>query len=144
VRGGAIPVLVWAGLLFVLFVGNWIWDAKTVNAAEAAFAAVIIFAAAFALWLARHESIRRGPPPPHTTVEASPSMSLGAVLAGLGVGSILFGIVWAQFLFFFGIGLFVVGLGRLAIELRSERASRRAMLDRAGAPAPTPREEVRR
>ena len=58
------------------------------------------------------------------------------------IRSILFGLVWAQFIFFFGIGLFVVGLGRLAIELRSERASRRAMVDRAA--APPAREEVRR
>jgi len=142
VRGGAIPVLAWAGLLFVLFVGNWIWDAKAVNAAEAAFSAVIIFAAAFALWLARHEAIRRGPPPPQRRIEASPSMSLGAVLAGLGVGAILFGLVWAQFIFIFGIGLLIVAIGRLAIEMRSERASRRAMLDHAA--APTAHEEVRR
>ena len=141
-RGGAIPVLAWAGLLFVLFVANWIWDAKAVNAAEAAFAALLIFAAAFALWLARHESIRRGPPPQRTTIQAAPSMSLGAVLAGLGVGAILFGLVWAQFIFFFGIGLLVVAGGRLAVEMRSERASRRAMSDRARTPAVE--EEVRR
>ncbi len=141
-RGGAIPVIAWGTLLLVLFIGNWIWDGKAVNAAEAAFASLIIYSAALGLWLARRESVRRGPPPPRTRIEASPSMSLGAVLAGIAVGSILFGLVWAQFLFIFGIGLLVVAVGRLVLEVRSERESRRAMTDRAGAP-PVDREAQR-
>ncbi len=130
-RGGAIPVIAWGTLLLVLFIGNWIWDAKAVNAAEAGFASLIIYAAALGLWLARRESVRRGPPPPQTRIEASPSMSLGAALAGIAVGSILFGLVWAQFLFLFGIGLLIAAIGRLVLELRSERASRHAIVDRA-------------
>ncbi len=135
-RGGAIPLLAWGTLLLVLFIVNWVWDAKAVNAAEAALAALIVYAGALGLWLARRESIRRGPPPPQTSIEGSPSMSVGAVLAGLAVGAILFGLVWAQFIVYFGFGLLLAALGRLVIEVRSERASRRAMLERARAASP--------
>lgn len=132
-RGGAIPLIAWGTLLLVLFIGNWIWNDKGVPAAEAALAALIIYAGALALWLARHESVRRGPPPPRTRIEASPTMSLGAALAGIAVGSILFGLVWAQFLFIFGIGLLIAAVGRLVLEFRSERSSRRTMVEQARA-----------
>jgi hypothetical protein len=129
-RGGAIPVLAWGTLLLVLFIGNWIWDAKAVNAAEAVFAALVIYAYGAFLWLMRREAIRRGPPPPRTEVETLPQMSLGAVLAGLSVAAMLFGLVWAQFLVYFGLGLLLLSLGRVWLELRSERASRRALQER--------------
>jgi hypothetical protein len=130
-RGGAIPVFAWGTLLLVLFIGNWIWDAKDVNAAEAAFAALVVYAAGVGLWLsARRDALRRGPPPARAEIEASPSMSVGAVLAGLAVAAILFGLVWAQFLVFFGAGLLVAALGRLWIELRAEQRSRRAVQER--------------
>jgi hypothetical protein len=128
-RGGAIPLLVWGTLLLVLYIAHWIWDAKPVNSIQAAVAMLIIYAAGVALWLVRHESIRRGPPPSHPEVEAAPSMSVGAALAGLSVGTILFGLAWAQFLVFFGAGLLLLSLGRVWIELRAERASRQAVLD---------------
>jgi hypothetical protein len=130
VRGGAIPLIAWGTLLLVLFIINWIWDAKPVNAATAAFAAVVIYAFAFLLWLARHEAIRRGPPEPSAEPQALPQMSLGAVLVGLSLGAILFGFVWAQFLVFFGIGLLLLSLGRVWLEVRAERATRAQVEER--------------
>ena len=127
-RGGSIPLLVWGTLLLVLFIGNWIWDAKPVNAAEAAFASLLIYAFALALWLARRESIRRGPPEPREEPEAVPQASLGAVLVGISVGTIMFGLAWANFLVYFGFGLLALSLGRLLLERRSERRTRRELL----------------
>ena len=126
-RGGAIPVLVWGTLLLVLFIGNWIWDAKAVNAAEAAAAAVIVYAVGVMLWLARRDAIRRGPPAPETEVDAVPQASLAAVLVAIAIASILFGLAWAKFLVYFGLGLLILSLGRLVIEWRAERMSRRAI-----------------
>jgi hypothetical protein len=128
-RGGAIPLLAWGTLLLVLFIGNWIWDAKPVNAATAAFAAIVIYAGGALLWLARRESIRRGPPAPSLEPQGLPQMSLGATLAGLSVGAILFGLAWAQFLVYFGAAMLAISLGRLWLELRAERASRRQQLE---------------
>jgi hypothetical protein len=131
-RGGAIPVLAWATLLLILFIGNWIWDAKPVNAATAGFAALVIYAVGAALWLARREAIRRGPPAPSAEPQAIPQMSLGAALAGLSVAAILFGFVWAQFLVFFGAALLVVSLARVYREWRTERLSRGRIEERGG------------
>jgi hypothetical protein len=129
-RGGSIPLIAWGTLLLVLFVGNWIWNARAVSAAAAAFAAFVVYAFAFALWLARRESIRRGPPEPSAEAQALPQMSLGAVLVGLSVAAILFGFVWAQFLVFFGVALLILSLGRVWLELRAERASREHVEER--------------
>ncbi|MBV9196896.1 MAG: hypothetical protein JO168_22390 [Solirubrobacterales bacterium] len=127
-RGGAIAILAWATVLLVLFIGNWIWDAKPVNAATAAFAAVVTYATGVALWLARREALRPGPPAPRSEPESVPQSSLAAVLIGLSVGTILFGLAWANFLVYFGAGILVLSLGRLVLELRSERATRRRLL----------------
>jgi hypothetical protein len=122
-RGGAIPLLAWGTLLLVLCIINWIWNARAVSAATAAFAAVVIYAFALVLWLARRESIRRGPPPPPTDPEGVPDHSVAGVLVGLSVAAILFGLVWANFLVYFGAALLVASLGRLFVELRAQRAS---------------------
>jgi hypothetical protein len=125
VRGGAIPLLAWALLLLVLFIGNWIWDAKAVNAAEAALAAILILAfAAFLVALSGRQALRKGPPGPAPDPEPVPEASLAAVIIGLAVACILFGVVWAHFLVFFGAGVLILSLGRLALELRSERETR--------------------
>jgi hypothetical protein len=121
-RGGAIPLLAWAALLFVLFLGNWIWDAKTVNAAEAAFAAMVVLAAAGALIITgRRQAVRRGAPEVDPTPQALPHSSLGAVLVALSVGAILFGIAWARFLVEAGAVALVASLCRVGLEVRSER-----------------------
>jgi hypothetical protein len=130
-RGGAIPILAWGTLLLVLCIGNWVWDDKPVNGASATAAVVIVYAFGIALWLARRESIRRGPPDSPGEPETVPQASVAAVAIGLSVGCALFGLAWSKFLLYFGIGTLVASLGRLAVELRSERATRRqALVDR--------------
>lgn len=132
-RGGAIPLLAWAALLFVLFLGNWIWDAKAVNAAEAAFAAIVILTAAGALILAgRRQAIRRGPPEPDPAPHALPHSSLGAVLVALSVAAILFGMAWARFLVEAGAVALLASLSRMWLEIRAERRAVRQ--SRAGRP----------
>jgi hypothetical protein len=125
VRGGSIPLLAWGTLLVILMVINWIWagDAIQVGTFAAAVLAVFGGAAAF-LALAPRESLRRGAPPHVVGAEAVPRASAGALLFGLGVASIVFGLVFGTFPIFFGIGLVLAGLGRLAMELRAERESR--------------------
>lgn len=129
-RGGAIPLLCWATLLLALFAGNWAWDGQAINAAEAGFAALVIYAWALALWLASRESVRRGPPPRDARPQALPDASLAAVLAGLSVACIMFGTAWSGFLVDFGVATLVLSLGRLALERRAQRAAQRRGIDR--------------
>ena len=128
-RGGSIPLLAWGTLLFVLFVGNWIWDDKPVNAATAAFAAIVIYgwAAAVALRSGRR-ALRRGPPEPDSTPQALPQASTGPVIAALGLASFVFGFTFSSFLIYFGAGLIVIGVGRALVEVRAERATRERVM----------------
>jgi len=127
-RGGAIPILAWGTILLVLAVGNWIWNARTVSGLAATAAVVIIYGFGVAVWLARREALRRGPPEPRDEPETVPQASVGAVLIGLAAGCALFGLAWARFLLDFGIALFVFAVGRLVLENRAQRASRRKWL----------------
>jgi len=104
-RGGAIPILAWGTILLV-----------------------IIYGFGVAVWLARREALRRGPPEPRDEPETVPQASVGAVLIGLAAGCALFGLAWARFLLDFGIALFVFAVGRLVLENRAQRASRRKWL----------------
>jgi hypothetical protein len=121
VRGGAIPLLAWGTVLLVLYAGNWIWEDRSIQVAPTVFAILVIYGGAAVLWLRSREALRRGPPPPEPEVEPVPEASTGAVLAALGVAAILFGLVWALFFVYFGAGLLLAALGRLALELRAER-----------------------
>jgi hypothetical protein len=121
-------MLAWGTILLVLAIGNWVWDDKPVNGAVATAAVAIVYGFGVALWLARREAIRRGPPEPRAEVENVPAASVSAMAIGLSVGCALFGLVWAKFLLYFGIAMLVASLGRLVVELRAERASRRGVL----------------
>jgi hypothetical protein len=124
-RGGSIPLLAWGTLLVILMAINVIWARDAIQAATFGAAVLAIFggAAAF-LALAPRESLRRGAPPHDPAPEAVPRASAGALLFGLGVASIIFGLVFGTFPIFFGVGLVVGGLGRLAVEFRAQRATR--------------------
>jgi uncharacterized iron-regulated membrane protein len=124
VRGGAIPLLAWGTLLLVLYAGNWIWEGKLVPALETSFAIVVIYAGGVILWLSRREAIKRGPPPAQAKVEALPTISVAATVAGLSVGTFLFGLVWTTFLIAFGAGVLCLSLGRIALEVRAQQRSR--------------------
>jgi hypothetical protein len=125
VRGGAIPIITWGTILLVLAIGNAVWDSKPVNGIEAFAASLIIYVTALLLWLARRDAIRRGPPPAEAELELVPEASTGAVFIGISVATILFGLVWAKFLLFFGFGILLLSIGRLVVEIRSERMSNR-------------------
>jgi hypothetical protein len=125
VRGGAIPLLCWATLLAVLLAINWIWTGDAVQVGTFAYAALSIYAGGLLLWLLSRVAIRPGPPAASGDPQAVPDASLAAVGTALSVACILFGLAWATFLVFFGAGLLVLSLGRLAVELRAERAGLR-------------------
>ena len=127
-RGGAIPILTWGTLLLVLAIGNWVWNGRLVGGLAASGAVAIIYLFGLAVWLARREAIRRGPPEQPAELETVPQTSLAAVGIGVSAGCALFGLAWARFLLDFGIALFIVSIGRMALELRAERASRRQVL----------------
>ncbi|MDQ6819068.1 MAG: hypothetical protein M3076_01810 [Actinomycetota bacterium] len=123
-RGGAIPLLAWATILLVLYAGNWIWEGRPIQMGTTVFAIVVIYGGAGILWLFRREALQRGPPPPAPEIESVPEASIGSVLVALASASILFGLVWALFFVYFGAGLLILALGRVAIELRAERRTR--------------------
>jgi hypothetical protein len=123
-RGGAIPLAAWGTLLVVLLTLNWIWTGDAIQVGTFAYAALAVYTVAALLWVLGRDAVRRGPPPASRDPEAVPEESLAAVMIGLSVACVMFGLVWAQFLVFFGAGMLVVSLGRLAVELRCERASR--------------------
>jgi uncharacterized iron-regulated membrane protein len=130
-RGGAIPMFTWGTILLVLAVGNWVWNGKPVGSGAASAAVVIIYGFGVVVWLRHREAIRRGPPAVRDEVENVPQMSVAAVMLGLSAGCALFGLAWAKFLLYFGIAMFVLSLGRLVVELRAERATRRQFLREA-------------
>ena len=121
-------MLAWGTILLVLAIGNWVWNGRAVGSGAASAAVLIVYGFGVAVWLARREAIRRGPPEPRSEPEAVPQASLAAVLIGLSAGCALFGLAWAKFLLYLGIVMFVVAVGRLIIELRATRATRRDML----------------
>jgi hypothetical protein len=125
VRGGAIPLLVWAGILTLLFALNAIWTGKAIDAAMGAFAVAATIGCAFALIAMQpREALRKGEPPPSPEPRAIRTASYGAVLFAIGAGAMTYGFAFGHFLVYFGAGLMVVSLGILA---REEYAQRRAL-----------------
>jgi hypothetical protein len=129
-RGGAIPMFAWGTILLVLAIGNWVWNGKAVGGAAASAAVVIVYLVGVVLWALRREAIRRGPPDARPVLDSVPQASLAAAGVGVSLGCILFGIAWARFLVYFGIGVLVLSIGRLALEIRAERRSRIEALGR--------------
>jgi hypothetical protein len=127
VRGGAIPLLAWGTLLVVLLVGNWIWTGDAVQVGSFALAAGVVYALAVLLVVSSRQALKTGPPPPEDELEVVPEASLAAVLVGVSIACIGFGLVWAGFLIYFGAGVLVLSLGRLVLELRAELAARDAL-----------------
>lgn len=123
-KGGAIPLLAWGGLLVVLLAINWIWTGNAIQVGSLGFAVVVVLGSVGSLALKNREALRRGAPDPQIEPEAVPQGSLGAALAGFSVATFMFGFVFGTFLIFFGAGLFVASLGRLVVELRAQRRTR--------------------
>jgi len=136
-RGGAIPVLAWACILGVLFAGNWVWTGDRTQVAAFGFAVALVVLCGVSLALANRSALRRGapPPPPPGQTQEMPELSYGALGAAIGLAAIVFGLAFGHFLIYFGAGLFVLSIGRVAIELRSARASDRRRRRPAERPA---------
>jgi cytochrome b561 len=127
VRAGAVPLLAWGTLLVILMVGNWIWTGDSVQVGTFALAAGLVYGLAALLVALDRQSLKTGEPPPDDEPEVVPEASLAAVLVGLSIACIGFGLVWAGFLIYFGAGVLVLSLGRLVLELRAELAAREAL-----------------
>jgi uncharacterized membrane protein YfcA len=127
VRGGALPLLGWACLIGALFAMNWIWTGDETQIKIYGSAVGIVAFAGLLMVLASREAIRRGPPPKREGARARliPDVSAGAVGAALGVAAAVFGLAFGHFMIYFGCGLLVLSLGRLAIERRAECATRK-------------------
>jgi peptidoglycan/LPS O-acetylase OafA/YrhL len=125
-RGGALVVLIWASLLFVLYLAHAIYAGEPAQIAITAGSLGMMLLWGLLAALTGREALRRGPPPASRSVEAVPDVSFAAALIGFSVATIGFGFVWGRFLTYFGAGLLVLSLGRLAIELRAQRDSVRA------------------
>lgn len=141
-RGGALPILAWAGLLALLGAGNWVWTGDTIEVAEFGFAVLLILLSGVALVAAHRGAIRRGPPPAaaRPRLLTLPELSLGSALAPFAIASILFGLAFGHFLIYFGAALFVLALGRVSVELRAERRTRRRLEALSLADPTTPEE----
>jgi hypothetical protein len=130
-RAGAIPLLAWAALLAVLMIVNWIWTGDALQVGTFAFAVLAVLSgAALVAVLSRGEALRPGPPEPSGEPELVVAASAGAVLAALGIASIVFGFVFGTFPIYFGAGVLVIAAGRLVAELRSERQTRERLGER--------------
>lgn len=144
-RGGAIPVLVWSLLVGILGVLNAAWTGDWEQVAEFGFAVLVIASAATLLTARDPDALRRGPPsaPPEPRTQAVPDLSVAAMLFGISAGVILYGLVFGHAVIYMGAGLAVLALGRLAVEVRSQRRSRLAAERRlrAAAARPRPREQ---
>jgi hypothetical protein len=138
VRGGAIPLLAWGTLLVVLLLGNLIWTQDAVQVGVFALAAGVVYAGAALLVASDREALRKGPPPAAVEPEVLPQASLAAVVVGLSIACIGFGLVWAGFLIYFGVGVLVLSVGRLVLELRAELAARAALKSRGTPEEPRP------
>jgi hypothetical protein len=125
VRGGALPVLAWSAILVLLYAGNWVWSGKSVEVFETCFALAAIVLFALLLAALNRAAVHRGPPEPTPGVEPIPEFSFGAIGAALAIGCAALGAAFGHFLIYFGAGLFVVSLARLAQELRSSRLTAR-------------------
>jgi hypothetical protein len=128
-RGGALPLLVWAALLTLLLAGNWVWTGDAIEVGEFGLAVLIVILWAFALAGANRSALHRGAPPPPREghFESIPEISLAAALAPFAIASVLFGLAFGHFLIYFGGALFVLALARLAVELRASRRTRRRL-----------------
>jgi hypothetical protein len=129
-RAGAIPLLAWGALLAVLMVINWIWTGDAIQVGTFAFAVAAVWGIASVLTVRRRDALRPGPPPPPAEPQAVPTASLGAVLVGVSVASIVFGLAFGRFLIYFGAALLIVSAALVARELHDERRERRGLIKR--------------
>jgi len=124
-RGGAIPLVVWGGVLAVLLALNWLWTGDMIQVASFAFAVLTVVGWVLALVSRRpRQALRRGPPAGAGEPQAVPAASYGSVLLAVGAASAVFGFAFGHFPIYFGAGVMVVAAGLIGRELRAERQAR--------------------
>jgi hypothetical protein len=116
----AVQVLIWAGWLTLLTVILWIWWGEILNTGELAGAALLTAAVA-AGYAFFHRGRRQDEP---SEVRMLPDVSVGATVTALGLCGMLFGAEFGLFFVLICAGVTAVGVGRLAVELVSERRQR--------------------
>ena len=121
--------LIWGGILVVLGAINAIWTSGNVMQGGTFLAAIgSVLAPGLLLVALSAEARHPGAPEPRTDVETVPSASLAALIAGLAFGCFVFGFAFGHFPIYFGAGLLIAALGRLALEVRAERRARRRLM----------------
>ena len=128
-RAGAIPLLVWAALIGVLFAIHWIWTGDTLQIGSFGFAIGLILACAAVTVARDRDTVRRGAPEAGTEVRAVPGASLGAPLVAAAFVACGFGLIFGSFLVFIAAGVFVGGVFVLVREIAGERRARRTWSD---------------
>ena len=118
-------MFVWSPMLALSLIGNWIVTGDAIQVAEFGFAVTVVFGFGALLTMRSPQSARRGSPEHDDSPEAVPQSSLGAAGAGVAFAALLFGLVWAKFFVYLGAGMMLFALGRVWIELRAQRTSRR-------------------
>ena len=120
-RGGALPILTWALILAISGATNAVWTGDAIQIETFAAAVLAILITGAVLILRSREAVQRGEPSPPSQPEPVTRTSFGTMLAAVGVGAILFGLVFGHFIIYFGAGLIAIGLGRLLVELHHQR-----------------------
>jgi hypothetical protein len=128
VRGGAIPLMCWAVLLTVTGTLNAVWTGDLIQMGTFTAAVLAISLTAISFIVRAPEAAKRGEPGPRTASEAIPTGSFASAFTAVGLGVLLFGLVFGHFPIYLGAGMIVTGLGRLALELRAQR---RAVMTRS-------------
>jgi hypothetical protein len=123
-KGGAIPLAIWATLIAGLFAAHWLWTGDTLQNGAFGFALGLIVACGTLAVLHDRDAIRPGPPEPDVDPQTLPSASLGAVVIAAAVVACGFGLVFGAFLVFISAGILAGGIVILARELAGERRAR--------------------
>ena len=129
-RAGAIPLLVWATLIGVLFAIHWVWTGDTLQTASFGFAIGLILACAAGAVARDRETVRSGPPEAREQVETVPEASVGAPLVAAAIVACGFGLVFGSFLVFIAAGVFVAAGALLVRELADGRRARESAEER--------------
>jgi hypothetical protein len=129
-RGGAIALFAWAGMLAVLAIIHAIWThGGGIQVYEWGFALAVVFGWGVGAVALDRRALRRGAPPADDEgLEVVPDLSYGAMLLGAAIGLTVFGQAFGNALTYIGFGAMVLAFGRLVAETRAiERAYRRAI-----------------
>jgi len=124
-RGGALPLVFWAMLLSTAGALNAVWTGDDIQIAMFGAAVLLTLVTAAVLIARRREALHTGEPTRPSKPEPVTHTSFGVVIAAVGFGAFMFGFTFGHFFIYFGIGLMVAGLGRLALELLHQRRAMR-------------------